>query len=91
MIRYSELVDLYNRAIDTVTRYNYPDDKFGDRCSLEHRVQVERNICWVRLRMIHPDSPLAQTIPREKLATQYNNIIHIYGRDPSPHRKKPAA
>jgi len=88
---YHELVDLYNSAVNVVTRYNYPDDKPSDHSSLEHRVQIERDICWGRLRMIPPYSLLGQTIPRERLAIQYHNIIRIYGQDPNPHRKRPAA
>ena len=88
---YREVINLYNIALDAVTRYNYPDDNLDDKCFLEHRVQVERDICCKRLGMIHPDSLLGQTIPRERLAVQYQNIIRIYGQGPSPHRKKPAA
>jgi len=87
----NDLVDLYTKAVDVVTKFNYPDDNSSDKCFLEHRVQVERDICWGRLRMISPYSLLGQTIPREKLAMQYQNIIRIYGKDPNPHRKKPAA
>ncbi len=86
MIKYSDLIELYNEAVNVVTRYNYPDD-----ASLEHRVEVERSICQRRLGMIHPDSSLGQTVSREQLAKQYHNIIRIYGQDPNPHRKKPAA
>lgn len=91
MVTYSELVELYNEAVDTVTKYNYPEYNPSDSFSLAYRVQVEMDICQRRLGMMHPDSLLGQIVSRGKLEAQYKKIISIYGQDPNPHRKKPAA